>query len=102
RAAGRRGSASSPQADRLHLEAAFAVWTVDLEPGVPVQVDALVEVLEVSQVAGVQVLDGVGVDVLQAAEPGDDPGQQDDDQVAGVGPDPGVPDRLDLVQSRGH
>ncbi len=37
--------------------------------------------------------------MLQLTQPGDDPGQQNDDQVTGVGLHPGVFERRDLVVS---
>src|SRR5215472_4963638 len=83
RVAGPRGSASFPQAD-LHFELTVAVRACHLDSAVPTAVDALVEVLQITEVGGIEALNRSSVQVLQPAEPGDHACEQDDHEVAGV------------------
>src|ERR1700748_2788290 len=97
RAAGPRGSASSPQAGSLHLEFPAAVRTVDLESGMTIEIDTLIKVLQVSEIRRIQVLDCVGIDVVQTTEASNHPSEQDDDEITGVCADSWILDRLDFV-----
>ena len=80
---------SLPQAGQ---ETAARVW--------PSALTRPVEVLQEGQVGGEEVLDDAGVHVIDAAQPGDDPREQDHGQVGGVLPDAVVAQRDQLVPGR--
>ena len=65
-------------------------------------VDRVVQVLQVLEVGGEEVLDRAGVDVLDVAEPHDDTRQDDDREVRRVSAHPLVALRQDLVGRGGQ
>src|SRR5262245_60344288 len=84
RGAGRGGSRRPPHAIGLHLK---FVLTPGAGNGLPTSVEAvhlIVELLEIAQVRGVEVLDDLRVKLWQLPEARHYAGQQDYGQISGV------------------
>ena len=64
-------------------------------------IHVVVQLLQIGEVRRIQLLDQAGIQLRQPAEPGDNPRQQDHDQVRGVLHDPGIPERHDFIRRRG-
>src|SRR5689334_2598269 len=65
-------------------------------------VDLPVQILQISQISGVQIFDYLGVDVGKVAEFGDDARQQNDNQISRIGLNAGVFHWRDLIVRRGQ